>query len=51
MRSVFKWMGFLIGGLAGLIVVVLAAVYFITESRLNETYDVQVETPEQAASR
>lgn len=44
MRSVFKGIGILIGGLVGLIVVVLAAVYFVTDSRLNETYDVQVET-------
>ena len=43
MRSVFKWIGILIGGVAGLIVVVLAAVYFVTESRLNKTYEVPAE--------
>ena len=43
MGKVFKWIGILIGGLAGLVGVILAGVYFVTESRLNKIYEVQTE--------
>ncbi len=42
MRTVLKWIGILLGGLLVVALVVIAAIYFMTESRLNETYAVSV---------
>ncbi|MCL4296669.1 MAG: c-type cytochrome [Anaerolineae bacterium] len=43
MKKVLKWLGIILGGLAGLILLALVGVYFMSESRLNKTYDVQPE--------
>ena len=40
--KVLKWAGIVFGGLVGLIVVLLVAVYFIGGARVNKTYDIQV---------
>ena len=37
-----KWAGIVLGGLVGLIVIVLAVLYFVGGARVNKTYDVQV---------
>jgi mono/diheme cytochrome c family protein len=43
MRNFFKWVGFILGGLVGLIVLALAVVYFITQAQLDHTYQVSVD--------
>lgn len=43
MKEVLKWLGIILGGLVGLILLALVGVYFMSESRLNKTYDVQPE--------
>jgi cytochrome c553 len=40
MRTVLKWIGILLGGLLVLVFIALSSVYFITEARINKTYDV-----------
>ncbi len=40
MRRVLKWLGILVGGLVGLIVLALAVVYIVTSVRIGKTYDV-----------
>ena len=50
MRNVLKWIGILLGGLLVVALIAIVAIYFMTESRINETYDVSVaavEIPEQ----
>jgi cytochrome c553 len=50
MRNVLKWIGILLGGLLVAALIAVVAIYFITESRLNETYAVSVtavEIPQQ----
>jgi mono/diheme cytochrome c family protein len=42
MRKFLKWIGILIGVLLGLALFALAAVYYITEERINRVYDVPV---------
>jgi cytochrome c553 len=42
MGRVFKWIGFILGGLVGLVALSLGVVYSITEAQLNKTYDVTV---------
>ena len=44
MRKALKWLGILMGALLGLALLALAAIYYITETRLNQVYDVQVES-------
>mgnify|MGYP001305376414 CR=1 FL=1 len=44
MKTVFRWVGIVFGVLVGLIILTIGAIYFITESRINKTYDIQVET-------
>ena len=39
MKKLFKWIGIVLGSLVGLIVVILAALYFMGNARLNKTYD------------
>lgn len=38
MKKVFKWIGIVLGSLVGLIIILLAAFYFMGNSRLNKTY-------------
>ena len=38
---VLKWGGVVLGGLVGIIVVAVLAIFFIGWSRFNKTYDVQ----------
>lgn len=40
MKTVFKWIGIVLGSLIGLLLVAGVVLYFIGESRLNKTYDV-----------
>lgn len=40
MKKVLKWIGIILGGLVGLIVLALIGVYIWTEMRLNQSYDV-----------
>ena len=44
MKKVLKWVGIVLGGLLVLIVVAVGAVYLISNSRLNKTYNIQPET-------
>lgn len=53
MRKVLQWSGIVLGSLVGLVALTVVGVYVITESRFNQTYDIQVETvaiPTDAAS-
>ena len=53
MKKILKWLGIVLAALVGLIALVLIAIYAITQSRINKTYDIQVETvsiPTDAAS-
>lgn len=43
MRKLIKWVGIISGGIVLLLVVAFTYIYIVTEARLNETYDVQVE--------
>lgn len=50
MRTALKWIGILLGGLVITALIAIVAIYFLTESRINETYEVSVaavEIPEQ----
>ncbi len=42
MRNVLKWIGILLGGLLVVALIVIVAIYFLTESRINESYEVSV---------
>jgi mono/diheme cytochrome c family protein len=44
MRKVLKWIGFILAGLLGLVIVAAVIVFAVTSYRLNRTYDVNVET-------
>lgn len=44
LKKVLKWIGFITGGLVGLLVVVLVVLYVIGTAKVNKTYDVPVET-------
>ena len=46
MRKVLKWIGIVVGGLVGLVVIAVVGMIISTNSRLNKTYDI---TPEQLA--
>jgi len=41
MRKALKWIGIVVGGIVGLLIVTLIAMFAIGTSRLNKTYDVQ----------
>lgn len=43
MRKVLKWIGIVLGGLVGLVILAVAVVYTIAVSRLNKSYDIQVQ--------
>jgi mono/diheme cytochrome c family protein len=40
MKRVLKWIGIIIGGLLGLIILLVVGVYVVSASRLNRTYEV-----------
>ena len=42
MKKVLKWISIILAGLVGLILVVIVALFFITTSKRNRTYDVEV---------
>ena len=44
MKKVLKWIGIILGLLVGLVVLAFGVVYAITETRLNKTYTIQVES-------
>ncbi|MFQ5859591.1 MAG: c-type cytochrome [Anaerolineae bacterium] len=44
MKKVLKWIGIVLAGLVGLLVVAAVVLYFAGGSRLNRSYDIQVET-------
>lgn len=43
MKHLLKWMGFVIGCLIGLIILVFAGIWLVSASRLNRTYEVTAE--------
>lgn len=53
MKRILKWIGIVLGGIVGLLIVVVVAMIVISTSRLNKTYDVQpaaVAIPDDAAA-
>ena len=53
MKTVFKWLGIVLGSLVGLILVVAALLFLIGNARLNKTYDIlpsNITVPTDAAS-
>ncbi|GAB4481099.1 MAG: c-type cytochrome [Anaerolineae bacterium] len=44
MKRVLKWLGIVLGGLIGLVLILLAAVFVVSSSRLNRTYSLPQET-------
>lgn len=53
MKRLLKWTGILLGSFAGLAVIFLVATYFISEAKLNETYQIAVapiEVPSDSAT-
>ncbi len=44
MKKVAKWAGIVFAGLAGVLVVAAALVFFLSQNRINRTYAIQVET-------
>jgi mono/diheme cytochrome c family protein len=53
MKKFFKWVGLIAAGLAGIIVLALGVMYFISEARINKAYEVEpapVAIPTDAAS-
>ena len=45
MKKALKWIGIVLGGLVGLLVLAAVVLYAIGSSRLNKTYDIQPEEP------
>ena len=43
MPRIIKWIGIVLGGIIGLIVVAVVAVYVITEMRINKSYTIEPE--------
>ena len=43
MPRIIKWIGIVLGGIIGLVVVAVVAVYVITEIRLNKSYTIEPE--------
>jgi mono/diheme cytochrome c family protein len=53
MRKALKWVGIVLGGLVGVVILAVAAIYVISSARFNKTYDVSPSTaavPTDAAS-
>lgn len=53
MRKVLKWIGIMLGGLVGLILLAVVAVFALSGLRINKTYDIEIGTvsiPTDAAS-
>lgn len=53
MKKFLKWVGIVLGGLAGLLIISLVVIYSKTQARLTRVYDLPAETvaiPEDAAS-
>ncbi len=46
MRTALKWLGIILGGLLGLVLLAVIIVFYLTEQRLNKTYDVAVDAVE-----
>lgn len=44
MRIILKWVGLVLGGVVGLIILAVGVIYVVTNSRINKTYEVVVET-------
>ncbi|RMF32451.1 MAG: cytochrome c, partial [Chloroflexi bacterium] len=44
MRKALRWLGIALAGLAGLLVIAAASVYFLSQSRINKTYTVPEES-------
>lgn len=44
MRKLLKWVAIILGVLLGIVIVAVAALYFLTNLRFNKKYDVTVET-------
>lgn len=44
LRKVFKWIGIVLGGLVGLVILAVVILYAMAASRLNKNYDIQVES-------
>lgn len=40
MKRILKWIGFIVGGLLGLIILVLVGIWFVSASHLNRSYEV-----------
>jgi len=46
MKKLLKWIGIILAILAGLLAILIASVYLLTNSRLNKPYPIQVESVE-----
>jgi mono/diheme cytochrome c family protein len=44
MRKVLKWIGIVLGGLVGLILLAVVAVFVLSGLRINKTYDIEIGT-------
>lgn len=44
MKNVLRWIGVVLAGLVGLLTVAAALVFFVSESRINKTYDIALES-------
>ncbi len=44
LKAGLKWVGIILGGLIGLLVLALVVLYFVGTAKVNQTYDVPVET-------
>jgi cytochrome c553 len=44
MKKVFKWIGIVLAGLLGMLLLALVVMYILGSNRLNRDYDIQVET-------
>jgi hypothetical protein len=40
MKHILKWIGIIVGGLLGLIILLVVGVYAVSASQLNKTYEV-----------
>ena len=56
MKKVLKWAGIVLGSILGLLIIAAVALYFVGGSRIDRSYDIQVEsvaipTDEEAIAR
>lgn len=56
MKKALKWIGIVLAGLVGLLIIAVLAIFVITNARINKTYDIQPEavvipTDEQSLAR